>query len=133
MRAIVLAAAVLSLSACWIWEDEPQYVFQVLTVAEGEEPLEFAVLPRNNGMILVGNFLARCPNALITGDVSDSDSDLRVIVRARGCEGEDEPTPYDYELVWSGLDEGTYSLTVRHENQAGAADGVVFEETVVVP
>lgn len=133
MRVLVLAAAALTLSACWIWEDEPQYVFQVLSVAEGEEPVEFMVHPRNNGLILVGPFIARCPNALITGNVSTSDRDLRLIVKAAGCEGEDEPTAYDYELVWSGIEEGTYSLTVRHENQADAPDGVVFAETIAIP
>ena len=132
MRVLVLAAAALTLSACWVFEDSPQYIFQVLAVAEGDEPVEFQTRVRGNGIILVGPFIAPCLDALITADVNESDSDLRLTVRARGCEGQQEPAPFDYELVWSGLDDGTYSLTVRHENEAGAQDGTVYQETIVI-
>jgi hypothetical protein len=132
MRSLVLAAVVLALSGCFIWEDEPQYVFRVLSVAEGDEPFEFATRAQGSGFTLVGPFIAPCPNARITAGVSEDSNELRVSVRAAGCEGEDEPTAFDYQLIWSGLDDGSYALQVRHERQAGAPDGVVYAESIVI-
>lgn len=132
MRSLLIAAVVLGLSGCSIFEDKPQYVFRVLALPPEEMPAGFLVQTHSSGLILVAPFIAACADARITADVRESDRDLRLTVHAAGCEGQNEPSLFGYEITWNGLDDGTYTLTVRHEGELDTPDGVVHEETVVI-
>ena len=132
MRSLLIAAVVLGLSGCSIFEDKPQYVFRVLALTAEEMPAGFIVQTHSSGIVLVAPFIASCADARITADVQEADRDLRLSVRAAGCEGADEPSLFGYEITWNGLDEGTYTLTVRHEGEHDTPAGVVHEETLVI-
>lgn len=132
-RAIPTAVLILAASAgCSAFADEPQYVFRVQAVDGAEALQPFAVNTHESGIILNGPFTA-CTGAQFDADVGDAQPDLAASIQATGCETDAEPMAYRYEIIWSALDSGRYSLTVEHRGEMNAADGVVFEQAVIVP
>lgn len=133
IRAVSAAALILAATAaCSAFADEPQYVFRVQAVDGADVLLPFAVNTHESGIILSGPFTA-CADASFDAEVGDAQPELLATIQATGCPTDAAPVAYRYEIIWSALESGSYSLVVEHYGELAANDGVVFEQSVSVP
>ena len=131
MRRILLVAGIsMALAGCL--SDKPQYVFQI-TPGDAEALAPFETLPHETGLIVEGPFQAPCEQARFRESVREARPNLTITMTATGCTEDSTPQAFRYRISWNGLDRGSYTLRIEHYGAHDTPDGVVYEETVVLP
>lgn len=114
--------------------DEPQYQFTAFLLTEPDLTTPFVVVtPLRTSLGVQASFQAPCQNADLRAQLREDNRELVVRIDGTGCPATDQPDGwYEYELLWRGLESGSNTLRIEHYGETERADGVIYEETVLI-
>ena len=114
--------------------DEPQYRFTALLFTAPDVMTPFiTITPLLNSLGIQASFRAPCQDAQLQARLRQDNRQLVVRVDGTGCPATDQPDGwFEYEILWTRLESGPNTLRIEHYGETERADGVIYEETVVI-